>query len=154
MHEWQHEARCRGLDPALFFDAEEVEAARACCASCPVAVPCLLDALVTEPAGVRYGIRGGLLGAERGDLMRRRGGVGRRRIGINRTDAQELLELALVAWRAGVALPPPAHREGPVRPCQVCGEPFVAAKLGTERVYCSQACSSRSNVGRQSEAVA
>jgi Transcription factor WhiB len=40
---WRRDARCRGADPELFMPArgENVEAARAFCADCPVKLECL-----------------------------------------------------------------------------------------------------------------
>lgn len=70
--DWQLLARCRGLDPAVFFIPRQARgeersareaAAKAHCASCAVMTECLEYAIdVGEPAG----IWGGLSPAERG----------------------------------------------------------------------------------------
>jgi WhiB family redox-sensing transcriptional regulator len=63
---WMAEAVCRGRDPEIWFplpaDAETHEAARRICATCPVMIACLNDALAY---GEKAGIRGGLTADER-----------------------------------------------------------------------------------------
>lgn len=58
---WRALAACAGLDADLFHSQSSQRAALACCASCPVAEPCLFTALVAEAAagGRRAGIWGG-----------------------------------------------------------------------------------------------
>lgn len=58
---WQHRASCRGASPALFYsdDPADQAAAKAICATCPVADRCL-SARSSEP-----GLWGGLTEAER-----------------------------------------------------------------------------------------
>jgi WhiB family redox-sensing transcriptional regulator len=64
--DWQLSARCRGLDPEIFFHPEgergaarlaRERTAKAVCATCPVIAECAAHALsVREP----YGVWGGL----------------------------------------------------------------------------------------------
>ena len=63
---WQSHASCRGLDPELFFPAEDEPApVKAICEACPVRFSCLAFAL---DRGERYGIWGGLTPTERKSL--------------------------------------------------------------------------------------
>ncbi|WP_425595355.1 WhiB family transcriptional regulator [Pseudonocardia thermophila] len=74
---WRDQAACRGVDPELFFPIEEtaaacadqVAAAKAVCAMCPVRQQCLDDALTRLP----YGIAGGMTAGERRRLHGVRG---------------------------------------------------------------------------------
>lgn len=68
---WRQHARCRGLDPALFYPSEEedAESAKAICAVCPVREPCLDYALTARE---KDGVWGGLTARERRRLIRRR----------------------------------------------------------------------------------
>lgn len=73
---WDRSAACRETDPDVFFpEGEEDEvlektaAARAVCNSCPVAHPCLVDALDRDE---RYGVWGGLDVPDRDRLKLRR----------------------------------------------------------------------------------
>ena len=58
--DWRHRARCRDVDPELFFPVgttgpaeAQVQSAKAICALCPVAEPCFQGALERrEPWGV------------------------------------------------------------------------------------------------------
>jgi len=80
---WPRRAACRYTDPDLFFPEgplsnaliEQMDRARAVCASCPVRLHCL-DAELTAERGLsaseRSGIRGGLDGPERYALSRGR----------------------------------------------------------------------------------
>lgn len=72
---WRRHAACRGEDPELFFPVgspgpvlEQIAAAKALCAKCPVRAACLRFALET---GQGYGIWGGLTEDERRNLRRR-----------------------------------------------------------------------------------
>lgn len=69
--QWRHDAACRDLDTARFFPDtdEDVAAAKAVCATCPVREACLEFALVTRQGD---GIWGGLDETERRRLRRRR----------------------------------------------------------------------------------
>lgn len=69
---WRQQARCRGVDPAVFYpvsDEDEALEAKAVCAQCPVREPCLEYAI-----GVRekHGVWGGLTDRERRRLIRQR----------------------------------------------------------------------------------
>lgn len=76
---WIVDAACRNANPADFFVGGKgggkgrtrgrVEAAKQCCESCVVQVPCREYALIYEP----YGIWGGMTEEERRDERRRRG---------------------------------------------------------------------------------
>ncbi|MFN2590925.1 MAG: WhiB family transcriptional regulator [Actinomycetota bacterium] len=61
---WRNEARCRELDPDLFFAAgsRSERRAKAICSRCPVASECLAFAIET---GVDAGVWGGLSSRER-----------------------------------------------------------------------------------------
>jgi WhiB family redox-sensing transcriptional regulator len=71
---WRDHAACRYCNPDLFFPAgttgaavDEVRAAKAVCATCPVQSSCLRFALTT---GQAYGIWGGTTEEERLTLRR------------------------------------------------------------------------------------
>lgn len=68
---WREDAACRDLDTAVFFadSDEDSVTAKAVCASCPVRTACLNFALVTHQDD---GVWGGLTGAERRRVRRRR----------------------------------------------------------------------------------
>lgn len=71
-HPWQRKAACKGLDPTIFYPADEDDEcpdAKAVCAQCPVVEPCLEHAL-----GVREkeGIWGGCTERERRRIIRQR----------------------------------------------------------------------------------
>jgi WhiB family transcriptional regulator, redox-sensing transcriptional regulator len=63
---WRAEAACRGTSTALFYpslgDLTAARHAKAVCATCPVRVECLEEALRD---GELFGIRGGLTPRER-----------------------------------------------------------------------------------------
>ena len=85
--DWRNAAACRGEDPALWCpedcdrgsNAGAVEyqrratAALAVCARCPVAAPCLADALTTEETDRHgpFGIRGGRTAHQRREQLDR-----------------------------------------------------------------------------------
>lgn len=53
---WREEARCREMDPTIFY-AQSVVPARKVCKQCPVAQECLTYALKTrEPHGIWGGL--------------------------------------------------------------------------------------------------
>lgn len=66
MGQWRYDAACAGHPPDVFFpdpfDRATTKAAKAICANCPVAQPCLDEALAEE---IQVGIRGGRTVAER-----------------------------------------------------------------------------------------
>jgi WhiB family redox-sensing transcriptional regulator len=68
---WSTRAKCRGVDPDLFFPerGESTDPAKAVCMACPVQGPCLEHAL-TQPE--KFGIWGGLSERERRRLRRQR----------------------------------------------------------------------------------
>ena len=68
---WRSQARCRGLDPEIFYPQaeEEDDEAKSICAQCPVRVPCLEYAL---SARERDGIWGGCTEKERRRIIRQR----------------------------------------------------------------------------------
>lgn len=69
--DWQRDAACRDLDTDVFFPTSDAdaEAARAICATCPVATECLEWAIETRQPD---GVFGGLTALERHRLVRRR----------------------------------------------------------------------------------
>lgn len=80
VRDWQPEARCRDVDPDLFFDygsSTSREQAKAICWRCPVRQFCL-DEVMEQEAGFggtpqqnekyRYGVRGGYTSTERWEL--------------------------------------------------------------------------------------
>lgn len=71
MTRWTDRAACAGEDVDFFPDPTDLpgnQAAKNICRSCPVIADCLDDAMREEPAGGRYGIRGGLTPEERRKL--------------------------------------------------------------------------------------
>jgi WhiB family redox-sensing transcriptional regulator len=70
---WREFARCRGVDPEVFYpvsdDDEAAEEAKSICAACPVREPCLEFALSTRE---KNGVWGGLTERERRRVLRRR----------------------------------------------------------------------------------
>lgn len=69
---WRAEAACRGRPLGLFFPrrGDIGIAAKAICASCPVAEACLSAALAEESHSGPAGVRGGLTARERARLRR------------------------------------------------------------------------------------
>jgi WhiB family redox-sensing transcriptional regulator len=67
---WMADARCRGLETALFYPSEEshADAALAICAKCSVREPCLRYALDERE---QFGIWGGTTERQRRSLRRR-----------------------------------------------------------------------------------
>ena len=70
---WRQQARCRGVDPEVFYpvsdDDEDAEEAKSICALCPVREACLEFALTTRE---KHGVWGGLTERERRRVLRRR----------------------------------------------------------------------------------
>jgi WhiB family redox-sensing transcriptional regulator len=70
---WRDLARCRGVDPEVFYpvsdDDEAAEEAKSICILCPVREPCLEFALTTRE---KDGVWGGLTERERRRVLRRR----------------------------------------------------------------------------------
>ena len=69
--EWQDQAACRLIPVELFFPPaeQEVDEAKAVCATCEVRQPCLEFAIA---AGERFGVWGGLTPQERRSLIAKR----------------------------------------------------------------------------------
>ncbi len=68
---WMLRARCRGMNPSVFFPTDGVgfEAARQICLDCPVRAECLEYALVNR---IDQGAWGGTSERERRRILRRR----------------------------------------------------------------------------------
>ena len=68
---WMTRARCRGMNPAVFFptDGAGFEAARRVCLECPVRAECLEYALANH---IDQGAWGGTSERERRRILRRR----------------------------------------------------------------------------------
>ncbi|MEU3162229.1 WhiB family transcriptional regulator [Streptomyces griseoincarnatus] len=69
--DWELRARCRGLDPEIFFTKANAQMARAICRACPVEAECLEAVLRREDglsAGYRHGIFAETTGPERARL--------------------------------------------------------------------------------------
>jgi WhiB family transcriptional regulator, redox-sensing transcriptional regulator len=73
---WRDAAACRGMDRELFYPTgtygraaiEQEAAAKAVCAECPVAAPCLAEALAHRDG---WGVFGGTTAEERAQLLRK-----------------------------------------------------------------------------------
>jgi hypothetical protein len=68
--DWRPRAACRGLGDVMFPDAnaQEIDAAKAVCASCPVRLACLTDCIRHEGGRSslsRWGVYGGLTPRQR-----------------------------------------------------------------------------------------
>lgn len=104
--DWRARARCRDVDPEVFFPVAEsgrlleagVAEARAVCAVCPVTAQCLEFALERLP----YGIAAGMTPAER---RRDHGGQESRRVTQASTDGRqsEIAAAGRKALRAGAS---------------------------------------------------
>ena len=81
--EWYHQAACAGADERLFFsvgkpgkagmqNGTDLAAGKAICALCPVAGPCLEDAL-SLPSHEDFGLRAGTSRSERRRMRALRG---------------------------------------------------------------------------------
>ncbi|MFP5326469.1 MAG: WhiB family transcriptional regulator [Acidimicrobiia bacterium] len=68
---WRHNAACRGIDPDVFYPADDDPAddAKAICDVCPVRMPCLEWALSTRE---KEGVWGGATERERRRMIRQR----------------------------------------------------------------------------------
>ena len=68
---WREHAACQGLEPAIFYPSDEVEAesAKTVCSECLVQTPCLEDALDRRE---RDGVWGGCTEKERRRIHRQR----------------------------------------------------------------------------------
>jgi len=71
--DWAERAACRTSDPEdLFVSGAAQHRAKRICASCPVRMECLTEALDN---GLEFGVWGGLTERERRSLLRRHPGV-------------------------------------------------------------------------------
>lgn len=68
---WRHSAACHGIDPDVFYPADDDPAddAKAICNVCPVRTPCLEWALATRE---KEGVWGGATERERRRIIRQR----------------------------------------------------------------------------------
>jgi WhiB family transcriptional regulator, redox-sensing transcriptional regulator len=68
---WREQARCKGIDPEVFYPVsdEESDEAKSICAECPVRLPCLEFALASRE---RDGVWGGATEKERRRIIRQR----------------------------------------------------------------------------------
>ena len=68
---WRSQARCRGLDPEIFYPIsdEDTDEAKSVCGECPVRLACLEYALAERE---RDGIWGGCTEKERRRIIRQR----------------------------------------------------------------------------------
>ncbi|MGH9014202.1 MAG: WhiB family transcriptional regulator [Acidimicrobiia bacterium] len=69
---WRQLARCRGIDPEVFYpvsDDDDAAEAKEICALCPVREACLEYALASRE---KHGVWGGLTERERRRVLRRR----------------------------------------------------------------------------------
>ena len=53
---WHNRAACKGSDPNIFYDPARTDEAKAVCAGCPVAGPCLREAFENREQGVWGGL--------------------------------------------------------------------------------------------------
>lgn len=110
MSDWRAEARCRGLDPEMFFPERGDHAGelRAICGECPVIDPCRDWALHHESLG----FWGGTTEAERRRI--------RRELGIERKlpQAQGWSRQAKCGTEGGYR----RHRRLAEEPCEACKE--------------------------------
>lgn len=65
--DWALQAKCRGMEDALFVEASEQKRARSVCAGCPVRSECLAEALDNR---IEWGVWGGMTERERRLLLR------------------------------------------------------------------------------------
>jgi WhiB family transcriptional regulator, redox-sensing transcriptional regulator len=73
---WRIYARCRDIDPEIFFEPRKYEQAKEVCSGCPVQIPCLNDGILQDKelshSGVLTGVWGGLTPEERSPTGRAR----------------------------------------------------------------------------------
>jgi WhiB family redox-sensing transcriptional regulator len=70
--DWALQAKCRGMEDALFVEASEQKRARTVCSGCPVRFQCLAEALDNR---IEWGVWGGMTERERRLLLRQHSGV-------------------------------------------------------------------------------
>ena len=67
--DWTIDAKCRGMEDALFPEASEQKRVRQLCLGCPVRMQCLTEALDNR---IEWGVWGGMTERERRQLLRQR----------------------------------------------------------------------------------
>lgn len=67
--DWTMDAKCRGMEDALFPEASEQKRVRQLCMGCPVRMQCLSEALDNR---IEWGVWGGMTERERRQLLRQR----------------------------------------------------------------------------------
>lgn len=67
--QWALQAKCRGMEDALFPEGANQKRARAVCMGCPVRSNCLAEALDNR---IEWGVWGGMTERERRQLLRER----------------------------------------------------------------------------------
>jgi WhiB family transcriptional regulator, redox-sensing transcriptional regulator len=67
--DWTLQAKCRGMEDALFPEASDQKKARQICVGCPVRRECLAEALDNR---IEWGVWGGMTERERRLLLRQR----------------------------------------------------------------------------------
>lgn len=67
--DWPLEAKCRGMNDALFPEGKDQKRAKAICGGCPVRFQCLAEALDNR---IEWGVWGGATERERRQLLRLR----------------------------------------------------------------------------------
>ena len=67
--DWTTDAKCRGMEDALFPEASEQKRVRQLCMGCPVRMQCLSEALDNR---IEWGVWGGMTERERRQLLRQR----------------------------------------------------------------------------------
>ena len=67
--DWAMDAKCRGMEDALFPEASEQKRVRQLCMGCPVRMQCLSEALDNR---IEWGVWGGMTERERRQLLRQR----------------------------------------------------------------------------------
>ena len=70
--DWPQQAKCRGMNDALFPEGRDQKRAKSVCLGCPVRPVCLAEALDHH---IEWGVWGGLTERERRQLLRERPGV-------------------------------------------------------------------------------
>ena len=67
--DWTLQAKCRGMEDALFPEGANQKRARQICMDCPVRNECLVEALDNR---IEWGVWGGMTERERRQLLRQR----------------------------------------------------------------------------------
>jgi WhiB family redox-sensing transcriptional regulator len=69
LDDWTLLAKCRGMQDAMFPDANDQKTARLLCRDCPVRLECLSEALDNR---IEWGVWGGMTERQRRLLLRQR----------------------------------------------------------------------------------